>query len=117
MDVPKDERFREFLQRLGSAPAASSFDEAYQLLCDVLNAVEDELSGLPCNPESWETDGRMYPPQADSMRDVPDCDDVKRFRSVAHNTYIAANGAIEIQEVRGGVVVFRKDGSNGQRVW
>ena len=117
MDIPKDERFREFLRRLGSAPAASSFEEAHKLLSDVLNAVEDELSGVPYNAETWETDGRMHPPQADSMRNVPGRDDVKRFRSVAHNTYIAANGAIEIQEVRGAVVVFRKDGSNGQGVW
>ena len=117
MDLPKEERFKEFLHRLDEAPAAGSFGDAYKLLCDVLNAVEDELTTLPFDPENWVTDGRMYPPQMDSIRDVEGQANVKRFRSRAHNTFVADNGAIEIQEVRGAVVVFRKDGMDGRGVW
>jgi hypothetical protein len=111
-------RFEEFLRRLESAPAAGSFDEAYLQICTILNAVEDELTSIPNNPETWQTDGRMYPPQMDNMRDVPDRLTVKRFRSRAHNTYVATNGAIEIRSVdaSGEKVLFSKPGADGKRL-
>jgi hypothetical protein len=49
-DATKAQRFAEFLQRLSAAPAASNFDEAYRQLCDILNAVEDEMTTIPCDP-------------------------------------------------------------------
>jgi hypothetical protein len=111
-------RFQEFLLRLESAPPAGSFDEAYLQICTILNAVEDELTSIPNNPETWQTDGRMYPPQMDNMRDVPDRPAVKRFRSRAHNTYIGTNGAIEIRSVdaSGEQVLFSKPGADGKRL-
>lgn len=60
-EATKQERLAEFLRRLMAAPAASSFDEAYRQLCDILNAVEDELTSIPFDPANWQTDGRMYP--------------------------------------------------------
>jgi hypothetical protein len=114
--APKSERFAEFLRRLGFAPAAATFDEAHQQLVDILNAVEDELTSIPFDPSNWQTDGRMYPPQMDSLRVVPGRADVKRFRSKSHNTLVSDNGAIEIQTVSG-KAVFSKPGADGRGIF
>ena len=78
MDATRAERLAEFLRRLSAAPAASSFDEAYRQLGDILNAVEDEMTSIPFDPANWQNDGRMYPPQMDSLRTVLGRGDVKR---------------------------------------
>jgi hypothetical protein len=109
----KAERFEEFLRRIGSAPPASSFDEAYRQVCDVLNAVEDDMTSIPFDPPNWMKDGRLYPPQTDNMRDFPGRPDVKQFRNRRHLTLIAENGAIEIQDALGRAV-FAKPGSDGR---
>lgn len=113
----KTERLAEFFRRLSEAGAASSFDGAYQLLCSTLAQVEDEMSGLPNEPERWMTLDRMFPPQSDRMSSVEGCD-VKRFENLRHISYIAAKGAIEIRSKRrrnGAIEVhFSKAGSNGQ---
>ena len=49
-DPAKAGRVAEFLRRLGAAPAASSFTEAFRQLGDILNAVEDELTSIPYDP-------------------------------------------------------------------
>jgi hypothetical protein len=116
-DRPKQERFAEFLRRLGSAPPASGFEEAYDQLCAVLNEVEDEMTSIPFNPDAWQTDGRMYPPQSDSLREVDQHPKVKRFRSRAHNTFVRENGAIEIQTAPGAETLFTKPGADGKGVW
>jgi hypothetical protein len=116
-DRPKQERFAEFLKRLGAVPPAGNFGEAYDQLCALLNEVEDEMTSIPFDPASWQTDGRMYPPQADSLREVGGHPEVKRFRSRAHNTYIAENGAIEIQTAPGAAILFAKPGADGKGVW
>jgi len=117
VSYPRAERLAEFLRRLDETPPAASFDEAYDLLCEALNTVEDEMSGIPYNPARWRTDGRLYPPAADSMRSVPNPPAVKRFRSRGHNTFIASNGAIEIRAVHPSNVVYSKAGSDGCGVW
>lgn len=117
MNPSKHERFLEFLRRLAAAPAADSFASALGLLCETLNAVEDEWSGIPYDINHWETDGRMYPPQEDSLRDVPGRDGVKRFRSIGHNTLIALNGALEIREVISDDIVLQKHGADGRGIW
>lgn len=115
----KAERLAEFFRRLSEAEAASSFDEAYGLLCSTLDRVEDEMSGLPNEPERWMAWDRMFPPQSDRMSSVEGCD-VKRFDNLRHITYIAANGAIEIRSKRrthGAIEVhFSKAGSDGQNI-
>jgi hypothetical protein len=116
-DRPKSERFAEFLRRLGSAPAAATFSEAYEQLGVVLNEVEDSMTSIPFNPELWQTDGRMYPPQADSIREVEGQPKVKRFRSLRHNTYLGENGALGISSAPEGEVVLAKPGADGKGVW
>ncbi|HVR39356.1 MAG TPA: hypothetical protein VMU84_09685 [Thermoanaerobaculia bacterium] len=114
--VSKEVRLREFFRRLELARAASSDAEALELIAAILTSVEDELTGVPADPSRWMTDGRMYPPQPDSRRDVPGHDTVTRYRSRAHNTFIGKNGAVEIRHINDDVL-FRKAGLDGRHVW
>jgi hypothetical protein len=108
----RDERFAAFLKRLIAAPPVNTAREAFDLVCDTLNEVEDELTDIPYHPVNRGTDGRMYPPQPDSARDLPGRADLVRYRSRGHNTYIRDNGAIEIRDLVGNVVLS-KSGSDG----
>jgi hypothetical protein len=112
----KAERFGEFLRRVASAAAVTTYDQAYKLICTTLNQVEDEMTSIPYNPSNWMTDGRMYPPQADSVRLDKEYPCVKRLRSLRHNTYIGENGSIEIRTIDGDVICA-KPGADGQGVW
>jgi hypothetical protein len=119
VDVAKSVRLKVFFERLSIAQPANSQEEAFDLLAAVLNEVEDEMTTIPFNPANWRTDDRMYPPQPDSIRDVPNHPNVKRYRSVGHNTYFANNGSIEITAItsEGETLLFSKAGSNGKGVW
>jgi hypothetical protein len=114
-DSSKEERFAEFLRRLAAAPPASYAHEALRLLSETLNQVEDDLTDIPYAPENWQTDGRMYPPEDDAARAVPGRDDLFRYRSRAHHTYIRDNGAIEIRDING-TLVFSKAGADGEGI-
>jgi len=113
----KEERLAEFLRRLGATPAAKTFEEAYGQICNILNEVEDELTIIPYDPENWQTDGRLYPPQLDNARAVPNKGPIKRLRSVGHNTFIGENGSIEIEVVQSKKVIFSKAGEDGRKVF
>jgi len=122
--LPKHARLAEFLHRLEQALPAADFASARSLLDQTLNAVEDELSGVPFHPESWRTDGRMYPVQDGNDRSVPGHPNIRRLVSVGHVTYVAENGAFEIRAKDGtvegnrvGMLVFAKPGENGKGVW
>jgi hypothetical protein len=71
MEVPRRERLDEFFRRLVAAPSAGTADEAMEQLSNILDGVEDELTGIPNVPDNWREDGRIYPPQADHKRPVP----------------------------------------------
>jgi hypothetical protein len=109
---PKPVRLAEFFRRLESAPAASDADEAYALVCGTMNAVEDELTGIPHDPSQWMIDGRMYPPQTDQLKTVKGRPELRRYVSVGHGTIIGPNGAIQIR-LKDGTVVFEKPGADG----
>ena len=111
----REERLQEFYRRLEALPAAKTFTEAWRQIGETLNAVEDQLSGIPYDPTKWQSDGRLYPPQLDSERAQTPHPKVRRFRSVAHNTLIGENGSIEIQTLMG-QVVFSKSGADGRRI-
>ncbi|WFU31480.1 hypothetical protein QA635_33915 [Bradyrhizobium brasilense] len=99
--LDRRQRIAVFLDRLGSAAPAASHDEAFELLRRTLTAVEDELSGVPDDPDNYLDNGRLYPPRQDSRRKVPGRPDLVRYRSKGHNTWIGLNGAIRIEELSG----------------
>ena len=113
--MSKSERLQIFVQRLKAANRAASAEDALDLLSTILNAVEDEFSGLPCNPHAGQKEGRMYSPQQDNRHEVPDRPSVCRYRSAQHNTYFGLNGAIRI-ETTDGKVLLDKPGRDGRKI-
>lgn len=96
-----------------SARPAESAEQALELISSVLNQVEDELSGISFQPDQWQNDGRMYPPQPDSARDVEGRPDLTRFRSRNHDTWISTHGAILIRSHDTGRTELDKTGVDG----
>jgi hypothetical protein len=112
--VNKAARLRLFLARLAASPIAANHDQAFALIASVLNAVEDEHSGVPADPNNWRSDGRMYPPQADNARPSADLPGVIVYRSFAHRTLIASNGAFTIIELSTNKALIEKLGGDGK---
>jgi hypothetical protein len=118
MTPSKQERLAIFMERLTASAACTTEAEAYELVCRVLDDVEDELSGVPKNPAPGPrpADGRMYPPQADN-RYGTNRPHVARYRTAGHNVLMASNGAIEIRDAGGErATVFEKPGHDGRLV-
>jgi hypothetical protein len=99
-----------------------------------LNQVEDEWTPFPYDAEVLNPTGRlqptdrMYPIQDDNLNEVPGHPLVKRLKSVAENTFIGANGSIEVRSTRQpdgtkanqpetGQLIFSKLGNDGRGVW
>jgi hypothetical protein len=112
--LEKSERLEEFFRRLGALPAASSAAEAQKQIAETLDAVEDELTGIPNNPDAWQEDGRMYPIQEDNW--VPQPKGVLRGRSAGHLIDLGANGAIVVRRSSDKSLVFEKLGADGNGV-
>lgn len=116
--IPKRERIGEFIRRLEAAQPASDVAEALKLVCGTLNAVEDELTDIPYDLDRSDSDGRLYPPLQDSVREVEGHPNLRRYRNRAHNTFIGTNGAIEIRlidETKPSLI--SKPGRDGRGVW
>lgn len=116
----KPDRLAEFLRRLSTAEPVRSWAEAYKLIQTTLDNVEDQLTDIPFNPDRWRSDGRMYAPLPDSIRTVPGSPGVRRYRSVAHHTFLGASGSIEIRSGsawESATVIFQKRGQDGLEVW
>lgn len=111
---PRSVRLQELFARLERQRPFTSFKDAYEGLVTILETVEDELTGIPNDPENWRVDGRLYPPQEDHW--YPAQPGVTRMRTREHNVFIASNGAIEIQEVKSKRIVFSKVGADGRKV-
>jgi hypothetical protein len=116
VEVPKRERLLEIYRRLAQAPAAATFAEMRDQLTDIVNAVEDQLTNIPHNPERWQADGRIYPVQDDYVFAVSGHPRVKLLRARKNRVCIGDNGSVEIRK-SSGVVAFQKLGADGLSVW
>ena len=120
MAYARTERLAEFFSRLAAAPAASTAADALALVNETLEAVEDEMSGMPNEPTLWASDQRLYPPEIDRSSPMPGVPEVTRYRTRAHNVFVANNGAIEIRReakpALHGELVLRKAGQDGREL-
>jgi hypothetical protein len=112
----KAQRLQLLFTQLAAAPPAANHDEAYALIANTLNAIEDACSGVPANPANWRTDGRLYPPQADMGRSHLTLPGVTVYRNVGHRTLIGTNGALAIQDTLNDSIIFEKPGKDGLRL-
>jgi hypothetical protein len=106
------ERLQEYYRRLKESPPASSATEGLELVINLLNEVEDELSGLPRTdppPSPGKPDGRMYPPLADYT--ARNSDGSILARTKAHSINISADGSIQILNRRSQQVELEKTGA------
>jgi hypothetical protein len=109
--VPKSDRLAKILQVIREAPAASTHDEALRLLAEAINAVEDELSGVPYDPMRSHVDGRLYPPVGE-YESESDIDGARCYRQRGHLTYVGPNGSICICR-KSGELILSKPGTDG----
>lgn len=120
MKLTREQRFSMILERLRAAAPATSMDEAYAMLCNVMNSVEDEYSGVVYDPDNFLNDGRFYPPKADARRSIAGREDLVRYRSRLHNTFLSSDGAIRIEAVaknnQSPEAILDKPGHSGRRV-
>lgn len=94
----------------------SSFQEALNHINSTLNEVENTYTTIPFNPSNWMNDGRMYPFQPDSEV-YCEYNNVRKFRSVSHYTYIGINGAFRIQEIFDEQnIIIDKRGKNKKKI-
>jgi hypothetical protein len=119
MTLPKAERLKLFFDRLQAKDPAVDHDTAMALIASTLKSVEDEFSGIPYNAEEPGTDGRMYPPDERFRYLKWERPGVRCYRQVAHATFVADNGAVEIRARVGSElsrIIFEKQGADGRRV-
>ena len=91
------ERLDELYRRLHGLPPTNSADLAFQQLCDTLNQVEDELSGITKQtppPTPSMSDGRMYCPVEDHILKNVDGSILALTRG--HRIEVASDGSIRI---------------------
>ena len=103
------ERLEKFFRRLEAAPPAGSADEPMELVCRLIEEVEDEFCPLPREePVPTEFTGRMYAPQGDMIK--PWLRNGLKATTRRHVVYCSANGGIIIRHRSNPVAVFRKAG-------
>lgn len=108
------ERLALVYQRLDEFAPAASADEAFQRLCDVLDAVEDEYSGVERNPNpGLKFDGRMYPPRSDFI--TRDADGGIHAMTKGNKIHAAADGTLSISSRRTDQEVYRRAGAGPDR--
>jgi hypothetical protein len=108
----KRERLDEMIRRLNRLPLFEDAASVRLALEEVMRNVEDELSGIPENPNAAISppDGRMYPPD-DRFEKVSGCLRVRLFKQTAHETWFGENGAIKIRQSNG-VIEIDKPGAD-----
>src|SRR5947208_9832677 len=110
MDIRQ--RLAIFYERLQVAPPAKNAEEAFALICCVLDAVETEFCPVPPKRPAPKTfDGRMYLPQADSIK-VRD-DGSWWVKTRRHRIALSRDGSVVIYRQTGDkrlIEEFRKRG-------
>jgi hypothetical protein len=110
MDI--QQRLAEFFRRLQAAPPVANAGEAMQLVCRLVEEVEDELCPLPREaPPPIRPTGRMYAPQRDHIDPTPGGGLTARTRR--HLIYCGHDGRIIIVHRHSRAVVLRKEGKPG----
>ncbi|MCK9923594.1 hypothetical protein MXD61_17250 [Frankia sp. AgPm24] len=105
--LPLPERLQIFYQRLDELPPPTSAQEALEQLNATLEAVEDEHSGVPRNPDpGLKFDGRMYPPRDDYITRQPDGGLVAITKG--NRIEIGPTGETTILSRRSGETVYRR---------
>lgn len=81
-----------------------------------MTEVEDQLSGVPENPNAATilSDGRMYPPH-DRFQIPSESSHVRTFKQLQHRTSFGENGAIRITRPDGSIEIDLP-GADGRRV-
>jgi Pre-toxin TG len=105
------QRLAEFYKRLGEAPRARTAEEGLRQVREILDHVEDDLSGIPKQnppPPPNRSDGRMYPPLDDFTTRNPDGSITADTRG--HVIDIDPTGGITIRSRATGNVEFQKSG-------
>ena len=113
----KRERLDEMLRRLKLAAPFTDGDLARLTLEVVMRAVEDELSGIPEDPNAdtaLRSDGRMYPPH-NRFEVASGHRRVRLFKQTRHQTAIGENGSLRITR-SDGTVEIDLPGSDGRTV-
>lgn len=105
--MTKRERLAKLFERLLTAAPVANQSDAFALIADVLNAIEEVFAG---------DDDRMFPPSGDFWHAVEGRPDLDLYRQAAHDTIIRNNGAILIRIRKTRVVVFEKPGHDGRKV-
>lgn len=93
-------------------PTPHSGDTAKVFVDTVLNTIEDEFSGVPYNPQTFEDDGRLYPAQEDFRQKSP-VPNVAVYFHKAHASYFGDNGSIRISRRRPPQVLIERAGCDG----
>lgn len=135
--VSKHRRLEEIFRYLVTMPAASTSLEAYKLLAEAIDHVEDKFLGahtyklkLTRKP-LVNTRGRIYVPQLESIVPVPRYRGVHLLITAQHVTLLSRHGAIEVQhklhedkeglivhfEERHDQVLLQKPDFEGHGVW
>lgn len=113
----KGERLSEVWRRLHETGPFSTANEALARFCEILNAVEDEVSGISKDlaaAKAGNTGGRMYPPD-EMFRVGRDHPLITSYRQTGHITRFGKNGSIEVAK-KFGDVEFYLAGTDGRTV-
>jgi Pretoxin HINT domain len=109
--LPIPQRLEEYFRRLREAPVAQNAEEGLTQVREILNQVEDDLSGItrqnPPPPINM-PDGRMYPPLDDFI--TRNSDGGIFARSRGHIIEISPQGNIKIIDKRTGDILVDKQG-------
>lgn len=120
MTLSKPERLALCMKKLEESEPVSNMEDAYELLCNSMNSIEDTHSGVPYDPGNYIDDGRLYPPLKDNRFSIQGREDVVRYRSRGHNIFLSSEGGIKIQTSgkhgQGIVVYLNKPGKSGKYV-